>query len=157
MPSQPGAARLPRIEDETIGKGVIVDFAEPVPGDLWVATPRAIARHGASGWHNVPIAGPLNGSIAEIAFDRDGTVWADGSFGGVIRLRLSGGKLEQIETVPFLASTAAISCALTIAAGSGWQRITVAKVARSRRECNASPNSPDCRAMISNCRCLRRH
>jgi diguanylate cyclase (GGDEF)-like protein len=65
---------------------------------LWAASDAGLYRLDESGWRRIDPG--LSGIVPfEIAADRQGNLWAAGTFGGIMRLRISGNKVVESEHV----------------------------------------------------------
>lgn len=73
------------------------DLALDLKGHLWALSDRGLYLRDDSGWHAIASGGaPAN--MISIAADRQGYLWAAGSFPGVVRLRMAGYRVVEAKS-----------------------------------------------------------
>lgn len=108
-------------------------------GELWTSSEAAIYRLDGRGWTRID-AGLSGITPTHIAADRNGNLWGAGSFNGLIRLRISGSKITEVEHIqrPHLLSEQIVDlmvdsrgwlwvgqdAGLTVYNGSAWRSFT---------------------------------
>jgi len=105
--------RTPRlVEDVGIAKPRqrFTDIRMDKSNQLWAAGDGGIYRLDESGWRHID-PGLSGASPEQIAPDRNGNIWAMGSFPGVLRLRIAGNRVMESEHVvrPHLLSEQVVS------------------------------------------------
>ena len=86
-----------RVEDKDLPPGGFEDLEEALDGRLWVACDDGLVTHGPEGWHRVELNWPELGSrtLLDATPDRNGDVWVDGEFSGVVRVHWTGQKTSS--------------------------------------------------------------
>ena len=67
-------------------------------GHLWAATDKDLYLRDESGWHRI-VPGRAPANISAIAADRQGNLWAAGSFPGVVRMRIADYRVIEAEPI----------------------------------------------------------
>ncbi|MGA7339939.1 MAG: diguanylate cyclase [Terracidiphilus sp.] len=85
---------------------------------LWAASDEGLFRKDATGWKRID-PGLSGVNPMEVAVGRDGTLWATGAFQGILRLRIAGDQVVELQHVlqPHLLSDQVVSLAVD---SRGW-------------------------------------
>lgn len=86
------------------------DLSLDLNGHLWAVSDNGLYLLDESGWHSIE-SGGTPASIISIAADRQGNLWAAGSFPGVVRLRIAGYRVIEAQHIgrPSLESEGAVA------------------------------------------------
>ena len=109
-------SRAPRLVDDPAipdAKSRFTDLCLDPAGSLWAASDQGLFRLDSKGWHRIDPG--LSGiHPLEIAADRQGNLWAAGSFAGIRKLKITGDKVVESERVtrPQLLSDQVVSLAV---------------------------------------------
>ena len=71
------------------------DIAEAADGTLWVAADDRLVCNAGGAWRRVNLGVPFSkvGGLLDVALDKDGDLWLDGDFSGILRLRVKGNRV----------------------------------------------------------------
>jgi streptogramin lyase len=99
-----GRAEFHPTSSATIGRRVIADMAEDSKGRVWAISPEDLFRFDASNWTRMDIsAAKLGHHLSDLAIDKSGGLWINGSGIGVARFQLRNGNITGF-TIPHLSS-----------------------------------------------------
>ena len=65
---------------------------------MWAASDAGLFRLDADGWHKIDLG--LSGVIPqELAAGKDGSLWASGAFQGIVRMRITGDRVQETQHI----------------------------------------------------------
>jgi diguanylate cyclase (GGDEF)-like protein len=137
-----GADRTPHLVEEPAIANPhqrFTDLSLDSSNRLWAASDQGLFRLDAANWHRIDL-GLAGVNPSQIAADRQGNLWAAGTFPGILRLRLEGDRVVESEPIarPHLLSEQVDSLAvdhrgwlwvgqdagLTVYNGRSWRSFT---------------------------------